>query len=86
MALVVVSAVASLNDLKIQLSTRMKFYTLNENILFSLLSDMNGGRAMLKAFKNYKGTVAELRGGADAAALILGDFEYCGIGEVDSWR
>ncbi len=47
---------------------------------------MNGGRAMLKAFKNYKGTVAELRGGADAAALILGDFEYCGIGEVDSWR
>ncbi len=80
------SAVASLNNLKIQLHTRVKFYTLNENILFSLLSDMNGGSTMLTAFQTYKGTVAELRGGADAAALILGDFAYCGIGYLDSWR
>ena len=41
---------------------------------------------MLTAFKNYKGTVEELRGGADAAALILGSFDYCGIGYLDSWR
>jgi len=50
------------------------------------LDDMNGGSAMLTAFQTYKGTVAELRGGADAAALILGDFAYCGIGYLDSWR
>lgn len=50
------------------------------------LDDLNGGSEMLSAFRSYKGTVEELRGGADAAALILGSFAYCGIGYLDSWR
>ena len=41
---------------------------------------------MLSAFRNLKGNVEALRGGADAAALIIDDFAYCGIGYLDSWR
>lgn len=50
------------------------------------LDDNNDGSAMLTSFRNYKGNVEALRGGADAAALLLGDFAYCGIGYLDSWR
>jgi len=50
------------------------------------LDDIRGGSEMLSAFKNLKGNVEALRGGADAAALIIDDFAYCGIGYLDSWR
>jgi len=48
--------------------------------------DDERGSAMLTTFKNYKGSVEALRGGADAAALIMGSYNYCGIGYLDSWR
>ena len=48
--------------------------------------DIEDGSDMLSTFANYKGSDDALRGSADAAALILLDFEYCGIGYVDTWR
>merc|ERR1740131_792534 len=42
--------------------------------------------SVLTTFRNLKSSVEELRGGADAAALISLDFNYCGIGYMDSWR
>jgi len=50
------------------------------------LNDIADGRNMIYTFRSHKGTTAALRGGADAAALIVKSFNYCGIGFVDSWR
>jgi len=50
------------------------------------IRDIEDGSDMLSTFASYKGTDDALRGSADAAALILLDFEYCGIGYVDTWR
>ena len=33
-----------------------------------------------------KSSPAALRGGADAAALIVNMFNFCGLGYLDSWR
>ena len=63
---------------------------LKHHIFHSLLnlnvSSDERGSAMLTTFKNYKGNVEALRGGADAAALLLGSYNYCGIGYLDAWR
>jgi len=50
------------------------------------LRDIQDGGQMLDTFANMKGSSAALRGSADAAALIVKDFSYCGIGYLDTWR
>ena len=51
--------------------------------------DIRDGNAMLNTFANYKGTsspASALRGSADAAALILLNFDSCGKAYKDTWR
>jgi len=50
------------------------------------MNDMADGRQQIYAFRDLKGNSEALRGGADAAALLVKRFNYCGIGYVDSWR
>ena len=47
---------------------------------------MADGTQQIYAFRDLKGNSEALRGGADAAALLVRRFNYCGIGYVDSWR
>jgi len=49
------------------------------------LNDDADSSALMKSFKTYKGTVEELRGTADAAALLFIRSDTCGLGYLDSW-
>ena len=60
-------------------------YIFHSLLNLNIYSDERGG-AMLTTFKNYKGNVEALRGGSDAAALIMGSYNYCGMGYLDAWR
>ena len=62
--------------------TKYDFIFLIYNLYFSDIMDSS----VLSTFRKLKGSVDELRGGADAAALISLNFNYCGIGYIDSWR
>ena len=48
--------------------------------------DIQDGSDMLSTFASYKKTPDALRGTADAAALILLNFDVCGIAYIDTWR
>jgi len=50
------------------------------------LRDIRDAEAMLMAFARLKGSTEELRGSADAAALLVQNFNSCGIAYVDTWR
>ena len=43
------------------------------------INDNDDSSAMLSEFKNMKPTTRELRGGADATAILVDDFRSCGI-------
>ena len=48
------------------------------------ISDTYDGRTMISNFRVMKGTTANLRGTADAAALLVNSFNLCGIGYVNT--
>ena len=48
--------------------------------------DIKDSSEMLSTFARYKGTPDALRGSADAAALILLNFDACGRAYIDTWR
>merc|ERR1712200_189103 len=50
------------------------------------LNDIWSSGEMLSTFRKYKGSTEALRGGADAAALVVKDFSGCGRGYLDAWR
>jgi len=50
------------------------------------LHDNDNSKKMFDIFKKYKKSVKELRGTADAAALLVMDTDACGRGSFDSWR
>jgi len=62
---------------------RMKIHCIE---LAADLEELYNGVPMLKAFDAYKGSYEALRGGADAAALIVKSSRLCGIAWVDGWR
>ena len=47
------------------------------------INDDASASTVLTNFKNMKGSVAELRGSADAAAILVNDFDSCGIGYLN---
>jgi len=47
------------------------------------INDQNGS-GILSAFARMKGSSAALRGSADAAALLVNSFNYCGIGYLNT--
>jgi len=47
------------------------------------LDDIDDSSTMLMTFMNYKSSAAELRGSADAAALLVSEFSGCGIAWTD---
>ena len=51
-----------------------------------LFSDIQSSGEMISTFRKYKGSTEALRGGADAAALIVKHFSACGRGYLDGWR
>jgi hypothetical protein len=48
------------------------------------INDMSSASAILSAFRTMKGTVANLRGSADSAALLVRTFNSCGIGYLNT--
>ena len=48
------------------------------------INDVSSASTMLTNFRNMKSSVAELRGGADVAAILVNNFDYCGIGYVNT--
>ena len=48
------------------------------------IDDMPSSSQQLSAFKNMKGSIAELRGTADVAVLLVKSFDACGRGYVNS--
>lgn len=60
---------------------RMKIHCIEA----AALNDIADGGEMLSTFRTYKGSVEALHGGADASALIVNSFNYCGIGYLNSW-
>merc|ERR1711892_1162833 len=51
----------------------------------TLLNDESESKEMFNTFVKFKGTAEDLRGSADAAALLLIDTSSCGRGYLDSW-
>ena len=51
----------------------------------STLNDEESSAVLFSKFVNYKETVEELRGSADAAALLFMKTSSCGRGYLDSW-
>jgi len=61
---------------------RMKIFCIEK----TNLHDNKDADKLFDNFKYYKKSVKELRGTADAAALLVMDTDACGMGLVDSWR
>jgi hypothetical protein len=50
------------------------------------IDDVENSSTMISNFKSMKSSVAELRGSADAAALLVDDFASCGVGYLNSLK
>merc|ERR1711915_341673 len=65
-----------------QIPIRTKIFCIEE----TTLHDESESSTMLASFRNYKSSTEELRGSADAAALLFIKTSSCGRGYLDSWK
>merc|ERR1712198_537301 len=65
-----------------KIPVRVKLFCLEE----TTMHDESQSVTLLNSFRNYKSSTAELRGSADAAALLFIKTSSCGRGSLDSWR
>ena len=53
-------------------------------VVLADINDESSASSMLSSFANMKPTAAELRSGADAAAILVNDFSACGIAYLNT--